>query len=301
MSFLRSLFSARPPAPAPPAELHCSFCGKSRLEIHKLIAGPSTYICDECVALSAEIIGQEDPRTPYHAAILCSIAEQLDPRTPHPDARPFLRAAIELAREDRTLLVRIAVAARRFDDAETALAALRRIPRATAMACDLLDEAALLAQLERFGEALAVLHGAVPATMTPGDRVQHRLHVLYAQLREESDEAFAREALAALESLAGEVASIEDEALRAGLADYRVATSAYAHLRLGNARAALAIADARIAQRPELPGPRELRALALEALGDGPGADEARRGALERAHPSGHYARRLATRHAPFR
>ena len=29
--------------------LYCSFCGKSQHEVRKLIAGPSVYICDECV------------------------------------------------------------------------------------------------------------------------------------------------------------------------------------------------------------------------------------------------------------
>ncbi|BAI79705.1 ATP-dependent Clp protease, ATP-binding subunit [Deferribacter desulfuricans SSM1] len=39
--------------------LFCSFCGKSQDEVKKLIAGPSVYICDECVELCSEII-QED-------------------------------------------------------------------------------------------------------------------------------------------------------------------------------------------------------------------------------------------------
>jgi ATP-dependent Clp protease ATP-binding subunit ClpX len=40
-------------------ELVCSFCGKSQDEVKKLIAGPSVYICDECVALCNEIIQEE--------------------------------------------------------------------------------------------------------------------------------------------------------------------------------------------------------------------------------------------------
>lgn len=36
--------------------LYCSFCGRSQNEVHKLIAGPSVYICDECVALCNDII-----------------------------------------------------------------------------------------------------------------------------------------------------------------------------------------------------------------------------------------------------
>jgi len=43
----------------PPGELVCSFCGKSQDEVKKLIAGPSVYICDECVSLCNEIIQEE--------------------------------------------------------------------------------------------------------------------------------------------------------------------------------------------------------------------------------------------------
>lgn len=37
-------------------EMFCSFCGKNQKEVHKLIAGPSVYICDECVGLCNEIL-----------------------------------------------------------------------------------------------------------------------------------------------------------------------------------------------------------------------------------------------------
>lgn len=39
--------------------LFCSFCGKSQHEVSKLIAGPSVYICNECVDLCNDIIRQE--------------------------------------------------------------------------------------------------------------------------------------------------------------------------------------------------------------------------------------------------
>ena len=39
--------------------LYCSFCGKSQNEVKKLIAGPSVYICDECVSLCDDIIEEE--------------------------------------------------------------------------------------------------------------------------------------------------------------------------------------------------------------------------------------------------
>jgi ATP-dependent Clp protease ATP-binding subunit ClpX len=49
-------------------ELSCSFCGKSQKEVRKLIAGPSVYICDECVELCNEIITEESEREDYYAS-----------------------------------------------------------------------------------------------------------------------------------------------------------------------------------------------------------------------------------------
>src|SRR3546814_11180964 len=39
--------------------LHCSFCNKSQHEVRKLIAGPSVFICDECIDLCNDIIVEE--------------------------------------------------------------------------------------------------------------------------------------------------------------------------------------------------------------------------------------------------
>ncbi len=41
------------------SNLRCSFCGKSRDQVRKLIAGPTVYICDECVGLCNEIMAEE--------------------------------------------------------------------------------------------------------------------------------------------------------------------------------------------------------------------------------------------------
>ncbi|TXT40211.1 MAG: ATP-dependent Clp protease ATP-binding subunit ClpX [Comamonadaceae bacterium] len=43
--------------------LYCSFCGKSQHEVKKLIAGPSVFVCDECIELCNEIIRDELPAT----------------------------------------------------------------------------------------------------------------------------------------------------------------------------------------------------------------------------------------------
>lgn len=43
---------------------HCSFCGKDKGDVKKLIAGPGIYICDECVQLCNGIIDEEAVGTP---------------------------------------------------------------------------------------------------------------------------------------------------------------------------------------------------------------------------------------------
>ena len=48
--------------PDDPLNLCCSFCGKSQKEVRKLIAGPTVYICDECIELCNDIITEESVR-----------------------------------------------------------------------------------------------------------------------------------------------------------------------------------------------------------------------------------------------
>jgi len=43
--------------------LYCSFCGKGQNEVKKLIAGPSVFVCDECVELCLDILQEEQPAT----------------------------------------------------------------------------------------------------------------------------------------------------------------------------------------------------------------------------------------------
>lgn len=47
--------------------LLCSFCGKSQREVKKLVAGPSVYICEECISLCNEIIASEEDECAFES------------------------------------------------------------------------------------------------------------------------------------------------------------------------------------------------------------------------------------------
>lgn len=49
-------------------QLNCSFCGKNQREVRKLIAGPTVYICDECIELCNDIIAEEYEREEFYNA-----------------------------------------------------------------------------------------------------------------------------------------------------------------------------------------------------------------------------------------
>src|SRR6266849_4436939 len=49
--------------------LSCSFCGKGQREVRKLIAGPTVYICDECIKLCNDIIAEESEREENRPAV----------------------------------------------------------------------------------------------------------------------------------------------------------------------------------------------------------------------------------------
>ena len=59
-------------------DFHCSFCGKRRREVRKLISGPRVFICDECVALCNDILSKEEAheRPKYPKPI--EVVEELD-------------------------------------------------------------------------------------------------------------------------------------------------------------------------------------------------------------------------------
>lgn len=57
------------------SNLRCSFCGKPVGEVWHLIAGPSAFICDECVSLCAEILDERRmPARSFQSAMDCALA-----------------------------------------------------------------------------------------------------------------------------------------------------------------------------------------------------------------------------------
>ena len=50
-------------------DFHCSFCGKRRREVRKLISGPRVFICDQCVTLCNDILAKEEASGDESAAL----------------------------------------------------------------------------------------------------------------------------------------------------------------------------------------------------------------------------------------
>ena len=72
--------------------LYCSFCGKSQHEVKKLIAGPSVFICDECIDLCNDIIRDELPSTELaevFAGLLAKMEEEKAKGAASENVTPF--------------------------------------------------------------------------------------------------------------------------------------------------------------------------------------------------------------------
>jgi ATP-dependent Clp protease ATP-binding subunit ClpX len=59
-------------------EIRCSFCGKRRSDVRKLISGPNVYVCDECVSLCNDIIEQDESPPPRQFPRPLEILEELN-------------------------------------------------------------------------------------------------------------------------------------------------------------------------------------------------------------------------------
>jgi hypothetical protein len=84
--------SAGPDTPT----LYCSFCGKSQHEVRKLIAGPTVFICDECVELCGEIVESESAASIETKRWAVSEAVKLCATSDHYRAASLTYAAAEI-------------------------------------------------------------------------------------------------------------------------------------------------------------------------------------------------------------
>jgi len=76
-------------AEATDQNLCCSFCGKGQVDVGRLIAGPTVYICDECAALVNEILAEE---------LTERAADERSAREKHEDDVRIYRLAVVTAR-----------------------------------------------------------------------------------------------------------------------------------------------------------------------------------------------------------
>lgn len=75
--------------------LYCSFCGKSQHEVKKLIAGPTVFVCDECVHLCFDIIAEGEDRTTTYGYALETFLRSLEEEKKALPARELLQLTFE--------------------------------------------------------------------------------------------------------------------------------------------------------------------------------------------------------------
>jgi hypothetical protein len=307
MSWIKRVLGREKKNPFDDPSLACSFCGKFRHEVMKMIAGPNVYVCDECVGLCNQILDDEhheqDQRSYFGDALLAQVTH-LGRTAAHARARPLLRAVIELERNHPPGLRRVISAAAQIDDLETAVLATRTIPVPDRTTSDVLNLAALLTDQGSHAEALVALATLEPSHLRGVDAILHALHEAFARI--ERGGLAPRE----LASRRGKVTELGAacEALPAGpfeddVRAERLAVMTVAALAAGSIDGAENAARARVVLRPESASAYEYLARVLAARGDEAGARGAREKGLALAHPDGPFAKRLAVAPAdgPFR
>lgn len=309
MSWLGRVFggkklAAQGDTPAIDTDVSCSFCGKHRREVRKLIAGPKVHICDECIALCIEIM-QTETRAEggdYNIASLLVDVERQGARARHEDVRPSLKAALELARGDADVLRRVTSAAAKVSDPTTALAAIDAMAGGDRGPHDHLNQVAMLVELGRGSEAKAVLDALTPPVDVTAV-LRARIYRAWVEL--ELGSATRPQLAVHLQTareLGASVAVLADspmkDLLRVGR--YRILTAAA--LALGELHAAEEAVEAWVLLSLESAEAHVALADVRRARGDADAAARATKRARELVHPDSPLARRLATAsESPFR
>jgi len=308
MAWLKDLFAkktaagdvtARPGSSAQSlyADAACSFCGRSRLQVQKLIAAPErVYICETCVAACVTVLEDEDPYAPVSAAqdFMLRQIQRLAMPTDLAASSRLVTAALALAGGDAVAcraIVNLAVSVHDPASAALALASIRAPERTID---DAVDEALLHDQAGAIQTALAQLDALDVAAFTAEHSVIVPLH--RAKLRLDAGLADRAEARA-FDALGDQVIA----ALPAFTLSERYTRDLHREILLGRARAALALGDPDrtvTLLEPHVASATDGYAWALLheaylARGDHQEALTARARALETEHPESALAIRL--------
>ncbi len=77
-------------------DLRCSFCGKPQREVKKIIAGPTVYICNECVDICVEILRDDDDQSPAYET-----TQEQTPMTTKYESAELILKLYDLRRETK--------------------------------------------------------------------------------------------------------------------------------------------------------------------------------------------------------
>ena len=247
----------------------CGFCHRAQGEVHKLVAGPDVAICDECVALSAAILGEDEGGTGWAQVLGQMLASCVIGTKSEPLIEPLAHAASIAAKHDPKAVRAIIELVSARDSVTFAQARLHLYtalgPRSLTArdAISAIDDALLIGDLDR---AVAI----EPVTSAQGDvgwQLQiHLCELLRAPLS-------APDLASRLADVVELHRGLDEESAEVVLGAGNL-TEAYANVRVGNFGAALA----RYARYRSDPALRPWHAI---AIGDALDASGDRGGALE--------------------
>ncbi len=174
-----------PKPPAPPKEMACSFCGTSRAEVNKLVAGPNDVtICDACIAACADVVAHGDNGDSLKCARNLVVRELAGMTRPVDFAvsSKLVAAALLLAGGEGATCRQIAATAVHVGDHASAALAFGAIRHADHTLTDRINEALSYETAGAPRAGLALLDAVDPARCTLEQRTIVPLHRLSFRL-----------------------------------------------------------------------------------------------------------------------